>query len=391
MLATREPQDHFTVSDAKPWPDRPIRLGLVITDLDTGGAERAMVNLATRVNRRRWAPKVFAIAGEGDLARVLRAEDIPFECLGCKRHQPIRALTRLALALRKFQPGIVQSFLFHANLASRLVTPLAGWPPVVSGIRVAERDKRWHLVLDRLTARLGAAHVCVSKGVLHFSQEVGKLDPRRLTVIPNGIDPAPFDEAGAIPRPALGIPEESRLALFVGRLDRQKGLPDLLDAAERVAVACPAWHLVLAGDGPYRQWLVEQVDARRPLSGRVHILGRRDDVPSLLKTSDVLVLPSLWEGMPNVVLEAMAASKPVIATTVEGTDELVVPGETGWLVPPGDPLALGAALIAAASDPEQSTTFGLNGRSRVASRFSLEQTVAAYERLWSRLLGYQPG
>lgn len=179
--------------------------------------------------------------------------------------------------------------------------------------------------------------------------------------------------------------------MAVGRLDLQKGVPDLLAAAERVIPQDPTWHLALAGDGPCRNWLLDQLSERPLLGGRVHWLGPRDDVPGLLKSANLLVLASLWEGMPNVVLEAMAASRPVVATAVEGTEELVLPGKTGWLVPPGDPQILSTALLDAARCPELCRLLGGNGRLRIESEFSLDRTVAAYEQLWSGLLGYKWG
>jgi glycosyltransferase involved in cell wall biosynthesis len=254
---------------------------------------------------------------------------------------------------------------------------------------VAERERRWHLVLDRLTAILSAGSVCVSQGVLQFSKDVGGLDPQRLTVIRNGIDPLPFDQALPVARKSLDIPEDAHMALAVGRLDTQKGIPDLLAAAELVISQAPSWHLALAGDGPCRNWLLEQLAVRPVLGGRVHWLGTRDDVPGLLRSANLLVLASLWEGMPNVVLEAMAASRPVIATSVEGTEELVLPEQTGWLVPPGDPESLGAALLEASHDPELCRRLGRNGRIRIECEFSLDRTVASYDRLWSGLLGYE--
>lgn len=373
----------------RPAPELPVRVALVITDLDVGGAERALVNLATRLDRRRWSPTVVALGGEGRLAEVVRQAGLPCECLACNRRRPVQAVARLARSLRICRPELVQSFLFHANAATRLAAPWAGQPWVVGGLRVAERQQRWHRVFDRLTAFLSAGSVCVSHGVLRFSRGTGGLDVRRLMVIPNGIDPGPFDRANAVPRGSLGIPEQAHLVLAVGRLDVQKGLADLLAAAERVIAHCPSWHLALAGDGPCRTWLLEQIAARHSLGGRIHWLGPRDDIGALLKSADVLVLASLWEGMPNVVLEAMAASRPVVATAVEGTDELVIPGQTGWLVPPRNPEVLSNALLAAARAPDLCRIYGLEGRARVAKMFSLDQTVAAYEHLWCGLLGYE--
>ena len=332
---------------------------------------------------------VIALGSKGSLVDVLQKEGVQWKCLGGKRLQPLRIILHLALTLRDFQPEIIQSFMFHANLATRLAAPWAGSPWVVSGLRVAERQKKWHLVLDRLTARLTTGWVCVSRGVRDFSRDVAKLRSEQLEVIPNGIDVTPSIQQAGIPQIELGVPPRAHIAIFIGRLDIQKGIPDLLAAAELVLPHCPNWHLLIAGDGPLRGWLLQQMTSRPALASNIHWLGMRNDIPALLQTADVLVLPSLWEGMPNVVLEAMAANRPVIATSVEGTNELVVPGETGWLVPPNNPGSLARALLSAARDPESCQVFGRQGYVRAATHFSIEQAVMAYDRLWSRILGYQ--
>ncbi|HEV3168358.1 MAG TPA: glycosyltransferase [Isosphaeraceae bacterium] len=358
----------------------------MITDLDVGGAERALVSLATGLDRGRWQPFVVCLDGEGRLVEPLREAGIETRCLGVSRRQPLQAVARLAATLRARQPELVQSFLFHANIATRLAAPLAGAPWVVGGLRVAERGKAWHRALDCLTSRLSCGSVCVSEGVRQFSQTVGRLPADRLTVIPNGIDPAPFDSAQPLDRRAIGVPPDAFLTLYVGRLDPQKGLSTLLDAASVVAGAHPNWHLALVGDGPLRQELESQATRSPELADRVHWLGWRDDVPALLKTADLLVLPSLWEGMPNVVLEAMASCRAVVATAVEGTTELVVPGETGWLVSPGDAESLASALLSAAEHPELLRPLGAAARRRVESRFTLSRVVAAYDELWTQIV-----
>lgn len=373
-----------------PRPDRPVPVALVITELDVGGAERALVSLATGLDRSRWEPTVIALGPEAPLAGPIRGAGVPVECLGVDRGRPIRGVLRLASALKAIRPRLVQSFLFHANVACRLAAPMAGSPPVVGGIRVAERGRRWHLAADRATSRLSAGSVCVSEGVRRFSVEVAGLDPGRLVVIPNGIDPGPIDEAPAVPRGSIGVPDDAVLALFVGRLDPQKDVPTLLEAASVVAPGRPDWHLAIVGDGPDRGLLVGSPAASRIPAGRLHWLGRRGDVPGLLKASDLLVLPSRWEGMPNVVLEAMAARRAVVATRVEGTEDLVLPGRTGWLVPPGDPGALASALREAAADPARRGSLGEAGRARVERHFSRAAVVRAYEDLWSRVLGLEP-
>jgi starch synthase (maltosyl-transferring) len=130
--------------------------------------------------------------------------------------------------------------------------------------------------------------------------------------------------------------------------------------------------------------------AERPwLREKVHWLGQSGDIPGLLKTANILVHPSRWEGMPNAVLEAMAAGLPVVGTTVEGTEELVIPGQTGWLVPANDPEALSQALIAATDSRDCCYQFGRAGRQLVEREFSIQTTVNAYEQLWAGILGLQ--
>jgi glycosyltransferase involved in cell wall biosynthesis len=366
-----------------------VPVSLVITDLDVGGAERAMVALATGLDRQRWHPTVITLGGEGALSAPLRNAGIAVECLNVNRRRPIAAIGALVSALRRSRPKLVQSFLFHANFAAKLASPLAGHPWVVGGLRVAERQRRWHLRLDRLTSGLSTGSVCVSEGVRRFSRDVAKLDPDRLAVIPNGVDPGLFDRAQPADRGWLGVPADAFLTLYVGRLDPQKGLKFLLDAASKILPIRPDWHLALAGDGPEREALMRRCDLDPLMQARIHWLGRRDDVPGLLKAADLVVLPSLWEGMPNVVLEAMAAGRAVVGTCVEGTEDLVVPEQTGWLVPPGDADALASALFEAATDQARLRHYGEAARARVDAEFTPARVVEAYERLWAGVLGLE--
>jgi glycosyltransferase involved in cell wall biosynthesis len=371
------------------WPNQPIRIALVITDLDIGGAERALVALAVHLDRSRWQPAVFCLGKPGPLVEVLDQARIQCESLNAERGNAVQAIGRLARQLRYFKPLLVQSFLFHANLAARLGALWAGSPWVVGGLRVAEHQKRWHLLLDRLTAGLSTGSVCVSHGVLRFSRDVGRLDPARLTVIPNGIDVSLFASAKPLSRAELGLSDGAHLLVHVGRLDRQKGLPNLLEATERLVQTKPDWHLALAGDGPCREWLLEQIANRPALSRNVHWLGHRTDIPNLLKSADALVQSSLWEGMPNAVLEAMAAGLAVVGTSAEGTEDLIVPGQTGWLVPVRDSDALYLALLEAAESSDRLECYGKAARLRAEQHFSLKSTVAAYEHLWAGILGYR--
>jgi glycosyltransferase involved in cell wall biosynthesis len=363
----------------------PLRIAFCITDLDAGGAERALVQLVKGLDRGRWEPAVFCLAGHGVLADELKDAGIKVECLDARHWSNVGIILRLARKLRRFQPAIVQTFLFHANLAGRIAARCAGVGKVVAGIRVAEKRSRVPLWLDRWTNRLVTINVCVSQAVADFSVALAKLAPVKIVVIPNGVDVKRFTDAQPADLRAFGIPAGSPTLLTIGRLDRQKGLPDLIEAAALVSARFPAAHFLLVGEGRERS-AIERLIGEKGLAERVHLAGWRPDVPELLSAGFGVVLSSHWEGMPNVVLEAMAAGLPVVATRVEGTSELVVDDQTGLLVPIESPQALAEAIGRLLADPASAKALGAAGRERVAAHFSWEQMVARYEKLYESLI-----
>jgi glycosyltransferase involved in cell wall biosynthesis len=343
------------------------------------------VQLVTRLDRQRWEPAVFCLAGPGLLAEELRAAGVPVTCLGARHWSRVGVILRLARALRAFRPAILQTFLFHANLAGRIAGRLAGIKQIVSGIRVAEKRRRIPLWIDRWTNRFVQVNVCVSQAVADFSISQSRLSPKKIVVIPNGVDVSRF--AGAIPADLakMGIPAGSQAVLTIGRLDRQKGLSTLIEAAAVVTCKYPNAHFLLVGEGAQRPAL-ERLIHDNGLAERVHLAGWRPDVPELLAAGTALILSSLWEGMPNVILEAMAAGLPVVATRVEGTSELVIEGRTGLLVQPQSPPELVAAIENILTEPAQARAMGHCGRERVAAEFSWKKMVERYSELYSSLL-----
>ena len=364
----------------------PVRVAFCITELDAGGAERAMAQLVLGLDRTEWEPRVFCLSTTGPFANVLEDAGIPVRCYDAVHlWDTPRVLWALRREFRAWSPAIVQTFLFHANILGRIAARWAGVPIVISGQRVAERRSSWYGRIDRWTNGLVDRNVCVSQGVADYCERVVGLSPAKTVVIPNGVDLARFATADAVDWTTFGLPSSAQVLVTIGRLEPQKGVDDLLAAMSEVIPTAPQCHLVIAGDGPDRAAL-EQQSQQPPLRGRVWFLGRRDDVPRLLNGAVALVLPSRWEGMPNVVLEAMAASKPVIATAVEGLSELVAPGRTGWLVQPSQPEALAAAILDALTDPERAVTLGREAQHIVNSSFTSERMVASYESLYRSLL-----
>ena len=180
MIACKALARRLAAAPREPWPDEPVRVTLAITDLDVGGAERALVALATGLDRRRWRPSVVALGGRGGAGGGRSGRrGSRVECLGVNPAAPISGRPRRwpgRSAGRR--PALVQSFLFHANIAARLAAPMAGAPWVVGGLRVAERQRRWHLASGPAhVKRLATGSACVSEGVRRFSVESGRLDP----------------------------------------------------------------------------------------------------------------------------------------------------------------------------------------------------------------------
>ena len=363
----------------------PVRIAFCITDLDRGGAEQALVQVVTRLDRRNWEPAVFCLAPPGELVEPLESAGIPVTCFGARAARNVGVLVGLRRVLREFRPQILQTFLYHANIAGRLAGWMARVPHIVCGIRVAERRSRSRLRLDRWTDWMVERHVCVSEGVAEFTRTVGRLPAEKLVVIPNGVDAARFAQSPPADLGAFGIPPNARTLLFVGRLEFQKAPELLIEAAARCLPAHPDTHLLLVGDGALRGRLAAQAQETM-VADRIHFAGSRTDVPGLMRSASLLVLPSRWEGLPNVVLEAMAAGLPVIATAVEGAAEVVRNGETGWLIPADSVTALADAMTAALDRPELTAALGAAAQQAVVECFTWDRAAGAYAGLYRSLL-----
>lgn len=366
---------------------RPLRIALCITGLEYGGAEKCLAELAARIDRRRFEPVVYSLASKptpGLPSVVPRLEQAGVEThfLHVQRTAQFPlAVRRLAALFRGQRPDLVQTFLFHANIVGRWAARRAEVTPVLAGIRVAERRGRWRLWLDRATAGNVARHVCVSQAVADFAANIGGLPRDRLVVIPNGIEIEAYRSAVPSDLESLGVPAGRKLVTYIGRLDAQKRVDWLLELSADWLLAAPQHDLLIVGDGPKRRSL-EQSAARLGIGGRVHFAGWRAEVPAILAASELLVLPSAWEGMPNVVLEAMAAGLPVVATAAEGVQELLGPAAEGQVVEIDDHRGFCDAVQSIVSNKLLGNGLGKSNQARAEECFSLSSMVRAYENLW---------
>ena len=370
---------------------RPTPIAFGITELNIGGAEKSLVEIVTRLDPSRWSPSVVSLQPLGPLTAPLRDAGIEVQTLDMHgAWDSIRAYYRWKEILKRKQPAVLVTFLFHANLLGRHSARAAKVPVHVSGIRVAERAAKWHLALDRWTKRSSDRYVCVSQSVADFTCRSLHASSKYVTVIPNGVDLSRVDMETTLNVEQWGIASDELVLVAIGRLSTQKGPDVLIHALARIRSLVERHHvrLVFVGDGPMKEGLFT-LAAKLDLSPFVVFVGHQAKPFAWLKRSDGLVLASRWEGMPNVVLEAMAASRAVIATDVDGTPELVVPNETGWLVPPDDPAALADAITDWIQNGMKRESYGQAGRARVEQNFTIEETVANWDRLLSELCDHK--
>ncbi len=379
-------QAEFDVAE-QPMPFEPIRLALVITELEPGGAERCLVELAARLDRSRFLPVVYSLApppaGEKALLVArLDAAGIPVQFLGLTRSwQFLQGVRRLRDLLREQRAEVVQTFLFHANVVgARAARKLA--IPHATGFRVAD-PRRWRLAIERWETSAAARHVCVSHSVADFYRQRG-FAAGKLVVIPNGVNVHCWRDAQPLDLTALGVPPGRRVMIFVGRLDQQKGLLPFFQVLPPVLEELPDYDLLVVGDGPQRAALA-QLAKQLGIAERVHFAGWRCDVPNLLAAANVLVLPSRWEGMPNVVLEAMAAGKPVVATRAQGVVELLGPAadEQTAAVDSADEFC--DKLLSILRRAELQQALGARNQERAIQQFSIELCASQYGQLLSQL------
>jgi glycosyltransferase involved in cell wall biosynthesis len=312
--------------------------------------------------------------------RALRVAPLPLGPAGA------RGVPALARLLRRHSPD-----LFHAHLSAPLA---AKWGlsaavlarvPTVATVQLVpsfEPDRAARLQLRLLAARVDR-YIAVSDDIARELSGRFGWPARKITVVRNAVDVERFERPpSADLRAELSGGRDLPIVLTCARLGDQKGHPVLFRAAAEV----PEATFVLAGDGPLRGEL-EAEAARLGLGERVVFLGRRTDIPDLLAACDVFALPSLFEGTSLAVLEAMAAGRAVVSSSIGGTDELIEDGVSGLLVPPGDAAALGGAIQRLLGDAELRASMAARARRRAHTEFTRQEMAKRVERVYTEVLG----
>ncbi len=364
----------------------PLRVVFMLDELDIGGTEQQILELSRRIDRDRFEPHVCCFRWGR------KADEIASLCIPV-HHEPKRLkadpglVLRLAQYLRREQFDIVQTYLWTANTWGRLAARIAGNPIVLASERNVDIwEERYKRVIGRWLARSSHSVIANSEAVRQYLLKRGELSPEKVVTIYNGVN---FDrfEAPCDPRERraeLHLPEDAILAGVVARVEPAKDHATLLDAMSRIADRCPKLHLAVIGGGSQEPQL-KTMAANLGLADRVHFTGFRTDSAEWLRSLDFSVLSSVKEGLSNTVIESMAAGRAVAATDVGGNAEVIVPNETGFLLPARDPIGLADAMAKLAESESMRREFGAAARQRVQTLFSVETMVRATEAHYASL------
>lgn len=375
----------------------PPLIAHIVYSLHVGGLENGLVNLVNRLPAQDFRHAILCLTDYGDFRHRIERADVEVIALHQPPGQGLGTKWQLWRLLRRLSPDIVHT----RNIAALECQPVAAAAGVRGRIHsehgrdiheIGGRHRRY-TTIRRLMRPFVHHQLALSRDLERYLRDDVGVDPDRLTQVYNGVDTDRFrpDPAARTRGPLAGFagPED----IVFGTVGRMEKVKDPLNAALAFVQLCerhpslrPRLKLVMVGNGSERP-AVEATLRDAGLERQVWLPGSRDDVPELLAGLDVFVLPSLFEGISNTILEAMACGLPVVATRTGGNPELVVDGETGQLVPPAAPDVLADALAVYLRAPDLARRHGAAARAWVLDRFSLDAMVASYAAAYRRLLG----
>jgi glycosyltransferase involved in cell wall biosynthesis len=349
-----------------------MRLLLLITDLQRGGTPTVVRELAARLRGDKIEIEVASLSPRGPVAGEIERRGVKVTALNARSIAAFPAARRRLIDL--IQAGrfdMVFSFLVHANVLAASAIGKCPDVRLIQSIQTTHPRPRWHWIAQRWAARSAEQIIVPSQSIAHAAQQRCGIPPEKVRIIPNAIDPSDFQSIRRDPARPI------RTLGFLGRLDPIKRIPDLIRALPYLD---PTLRLSIFGDGPDRPRIMAAIDQLR-LADRVTLHGMVIAPQEALGQIDLLILPSQAEGMPMVLIEAMAAGVPIVATDAPGIRDVITREQTGLLVPVGNPRALAAAINRLATDPAPRQRLIRNALDQVQQRYIWPAVLPRYESL----------
>jgi glycosyltransferase involved in cell wall biosynthesis len=351
--------------------------------LVAGGAEMYALTLASNLDDKKFRSVMCAVDTGGALEGEIKRLDIPYSVMNRRQGIELGLMWRLYKLFRKHRARVVHTHHFNQLFYSFIGAKLAGAKIIHTEHSIeAYKRKRLCVALRALSIFCSRVIAIGGDGARVLRERVG-IPERKLEIIRAGVDTSRFTGPRSEARAALGLAEPDRVVAIVARLYPEKNHRLLVEAFAEVSRRVESARLLIAGDGVEEDAIRREVE-RLNLTGSVKMLGVRRDVARILAASDVFALSSDREGLPIAVLEAMAAGKPVVATSVGDLPLVVRDGVTGRVVPPRDRGALAEALIEMLLDHDRAVEMGATGRRLVEEEFGLRSMIARYEKLYSK-------
>lgn len=371
--------------------DNQKKVLFIITGLETGGAEMLLLRHACYLKSvRSYEVTIVSLSGEGELSPLFRKAGLSIVSVKSKgKYNPL-LLFRLSLLVTRLKPDILHSHLFHANVVARLVGWLTWSPVIVSTIHNENFGGPFREWIMRLSDWMASCTVVISPSVEKVMLEKRIVKRKKIRLVTNGVDTTVFLPADAEKKKQLrrfnNLPFDKKVFLAVGRLREQKGYEHLIDAVQKLAKNRSDFLVVVLGDGE----LKNKLRGKTKVFGLVPYIdfrGNQADVLSYFQSADIFIMPSLWEGLPVALMEAMSCKLPVIASAVGAIPTVVDSGISGLLVPPqaSDQLAKSMEYMLEAK-PIDMINMGEHGRNSIQEYFSQTKMFLAYDALYDTFL-----
>ncbi len=351
-----------------------------------GGSELMNFSIIRRMNRNQFDITICFLDEEGPVSEFYKNEGFLVYHLNYHKRSLFWVIWDLLRFLKIGKFDIVHIYGLRANLLGRVLGRMVGCRTIVTSQHSIDSWRnKWHVWLDRITSRWVSLYISNTYAAAERLSSVECIPRNKIRVIQNGLDSTPFESVspGQV-RSSLGIDSGKLVLVCVANMRVAKGHEVLLDAVHLLNREGLSFYLWLVGDGVLRKAIEAKVEELGLLQ-ITWFLGQRTDIPEVLADSDIFVLASYWEGMPGAIMEAMASRLPVVATRVGGIPELVIDGETGFLVPPNNRKALAIALGRLMRDTRLRYQMGQAGYQRIIKYFRLEDKVREQEELYVQL------